>query len=215
MSNSERKITKIERQENNRQRLSIYLDGEFAFGLNDEIVLKHNINVNQTLQEDQIEDLLSEDEKKRVKQKAFSYLARRDHSEKELSDKLRRKGFREPIIIGLIEDLKQSQLINDGTFSRQFARNKIIQKSIGRRELAFSLKQKGISKDILEATLEEVYSEFDEKELALRLANQKLKTIKNIEPIKVKKRISDFLFRRGFNWEIVEQVFEEISWDKL
>lgn len=215
MSNSERKITKIERQENNRQRLSIYLDGEFAFGLNDEIVLKHNINVNQTLQEDQIEDLLSEDEKKRVKQKAFSYLARRDHSEKELSDKLRRKGFREPIIIGLIEDLKQSQLINDGTFSRQFARNKIIQKSIGRRELAFSLKQKGISKDILEATLEEVYSEYDEKELALRLANQKLKTIKNIEPIKVKKRISDFLFRRGFNWEIVEQVFEEISWDKL
>ncbi|MCH8126624.1 RecX family transcriptional regulator [candidate division KSB1 bacterium] len=215
MSNSERKITKIERQENNRQRLSIYLDGEFAFGLNDEIVLKHNINVNQTLQEDQIEDLLSEDEKKRAKQKAFSYLARRDHSEKELSDKLRRKGFREPIIIGLIEDLKQSQLINDGTFSRQFARNKIIQKSIGRRELAFSLKQKGISKDILEATLEEVYSEYDEKELALRLANQKLKTIKNIEPIKVKKRISDFLFRRGFNWEIVEQVFEEISWDKL
>ena len=215
MSNSERKITKIKRQENNRQRLSIYLDGEFAFGLNDEIVLKHNINVNQTLQEDQIEDLLSEDEKKRAKQKAFSYLARRDHSEKELSDKLRRKGFREPIIIGLIEDLKQSQLINDGTFSRQFARNKIIQKSIGRRELAFSLKQKGISKDILEATLEEVYSEYDEKELALRLANQKLKTIKNIEPIKVKKRISDFLFRRGFNWEIVEQVFEEISWDKL
>lgn len=215
MSNSERKITKIERQENNRQRLSIYLDGEFAFGLNDEIVLKHNINVNQTLHEDQIEDLLSEDEKKRAKQKAFSYLARRDHSEKELSDKLRRKGFREPIIIGLIEDLKQSQLINDGTFSRQFARNKIIQKSIGRRELAFSLKQKGISKDILEATLEEVYSEYDEKELALRLANQKLKTIKNIEPIKVKKRISDFLFRRGFNWEIVEQVFEEISWDKL
>ncbi len=215
MSNSERKITKIERQENNRQRLSIYLDGEFAFGLNDEIVLKHNINVNQTLHEDQIEDLLSEDEKKRAKQKAFSYLARRDHSEKELSDKLRGKGFREPIIIGLIEDLKQSQLINDGTFSRQFARNKIIQKSIGRRELAFSLKQKGISKDILEATLEEVYSEYDEKELALRLANQKLKTIKNIEPIKVKKRISDFLFRRGFNWEIVEQVFEEISWDKL
>jgi len=215
LSNSERKITKIERQENNRQRLSIYLDGEFAFGLNDEIVLKHNINVNQTLHEDQIEDLLSEDEKKRAKQKAFSYLARRDHSEKELSDKLRRKGFREPIIIGLIEDLKQSQLINDGTFSRQFARNKIIQKSIGRRELAFSLKQKGISKDILEATLEEVYSEYDEKELALRLANQKLKTIKNIEPIKVKKRISDFLFRRGFNWEIVEQVFEEISWDKL
>ena len=215
MSFSERKITKIERQENNRQRLSIYLDGEFAFGLIDEIVLKHNINVNQTLQEDQIEDLLSEDEKKRAKQKAFSYLARRDHSEKELSDKLRRKGFREPIIIGLIEDLKQSQFINDGTFSRQFARNKIIQKPVGRRELAFSLKQKGISKDILEATLEEVYLEYDEKELALRLANQKLKTIKNIEPIKVKKRISDFLFRRGFNWEIVEQVFEEISWDKL
>ncbi len=215
MSISERKITKIERQENSRQRLSIYLDGEFAFGLNDETVLKHNINVNQTLQEDQIEDLLSEDEKKRAKQKAFSYLARRDHSEKELSDKLKRKGFRESIIINLIEDLKQSQFINDGTFSRLFARNKIIQKPVGRRNLAFSLKQKGISEDILETTLEEIYSEYDEKELALRLAKQKLKTINNREPIKTKKRIGDFLFGRGFNWEIVEQVFEEISWDKL
>ena len=86
-------------------------------------------------------------------------MARRDHSEKELSDKLRRKGFREPIIIGLIEDLKQSQLINDGTFSRKFARNKIIQKSIGRRELAFSLNQKGISKHIFEAPLQEVFWE--------------------------------------------------------
>ncbi len=215
MSNSERKITKIERQENNRQRLSIYLDGEFAFGLNDEIVTKNNISVNQILQDNQIEDLLSEDEKKRAKQKAFRYLARRDHSEKELSDKLRRKGFREPTIINLIEDLKQSQFINDGTFSRQFARNKIIQKPVGRRNLAFSLKQKGISEDILEATLDEIYTEYDEKELALCLAKQKLKTIKNQVPIKAKKRIGDLLFRRGFNWEIVEQVFEKISWDKL
>jgi len=211
LSISERKITKIERQDNNRQRVSIYLNGDFAFGLDEEILLNRNLIVDRALTEKQIDELLSEDEKRRAKQKAFHYLAWRDHSKKELSEKLKRNGFHRETINSLIEDLVESKYLNDGSFARQFAKNKIIQKSVGRREMAFSLKKKGISEDILEKTLEEVYSEFDEEELAIELAKKKMKTINRIEPIKVKKRISDLLFRRGFNWEIIEKVFEEMK----
>lgn len=205
------KVTKIERQENNRQRYSIYLDGKFAFGLDQEIVIKQKLAINQILTDKQIDCFILDDEKKRAIQKAYRILGRRDHSKKELSEKLQRSGFQPETINNIIADLSESKLLNDGSFARQFARNKIIQKPVGRRELAYSLKKKGISDEILELTLEEVYSEFDEEQLAKDLAKKKIKTINHPEPLKSKKKISDFLFRRGFNWEIIEKVFEEMK----
>ncbi|HHM23847.1 MAG TPA: hypothetical protein ENJ23_02270, partial [Bacteroidetes bacterium] len=88
-----RKITGIERQKRNRDRFSVYLDGEFAFGLDGELLFDYGLQEGQELSEQQILELQREDERKRIKIQAFRYLANRDHSERELTTKLRKKGF--------------------------------------------------------------------------------------------------------------------------
>lgn len=203
------KITKIERQQKRKNRYSIFVDGEYSFSVDAEILLQHNLTAGQAVSEKQIEELLEEDELKRVKIQAFRYLANRDHSEKELADKLKKKAFSEPVIRDVITDLKQKHFLNDSAFAEIFARNRLIQKPVGRRQLRFDLLKKGISETILDETLTAVYEEFNESELARRLAEKKMKLLQNQEYQKAKKKVADFLLRRGFDWEIVRQILEE------
>ena len=85
------KITKIEQQKKRKNRYSIFVDGEYSFSVDAEILLQHNLTAGQTVSEKQTAKLLVEDELKRGKIQAFRYLAIRDHSEKELADKLKKK----------------------------------------------------------------------------------------------------------------------------
>ncbi len=213
LTDSAKKITKIERQERNRSRYSIFLDGEYAFGLDEEIVFDGKIALDQILREEKIAELLLADERKRAKTKAFRFLSIRDHSERELAEKLRRSGFTNDIVRVLVEELRERRYLNDETFAKSFARSKIVRKPIGRRGMTDELKRKGIAESILESTLDSVYSEFDEMDLARRLAEKKIHLLKNDDRMKVKKSLSDFLMRRGFGWEIVEEVLNEVVTD--
>ena len=203
------KITKIERQQKRKNCYSIFVDGEYSFSVDAEILLQHNLTAGQTVSEKQIEELLEEDELKKVKIQAFRYLANRDHSEKELADKLKKKSFSEPVIRNVITDLKQKHFLNDTAFAEIFARNRLIQKPVGRRQLRFDLLKKGISEAILDEKMTAVYEELNESELARWLDEKKMKLLHNHEPEKAKKKLADFLLRRSFDWEIVRQILEE------
>jgi len=69
------------------------------------------------------------------------------------------------------------------------------------------LKKKGIKSELIDETLKEVYSEFDKKELALKLIEKKKFDISSNDP-KIKKKIADLLLRRGFDWGIVGEVMK-------
>ena len=212
MTENKKRITKIERQERNRGRYSVFLDDEYSFGLDEEIVVNRNIAVDQYLAEEQIAELILVDERRRAKTKAFRYLANRDHSERELADKLVRNGFRKEVIQRLTEELRGLHFLDDESFAKSFARSRLVQKPIGRRGMSNELKKRGITESILENTLEEIYSEFDERELAKKLAEKKTGSKRNADPLKTKKNLSDFLSRRGFSWEIVEEALSDIEW---
>src|SRR3990172_7393456 len=92
------KITKIEAQKKNKNRVAVYLDEEFAFGLDLTILAKFNLKKGDTLSESQISDLLLAEEKKKINDNALRYLANRAHSEKELTLKLKHKGYAEALI---------------------------------------------------------------------------------------------------------------------
>jgi regulatory protein len=202
-------ITKIEKQQKNKNRYSIFLNGEYSFSVISDVFTRRKLRIGQSLSEKEIEVLRIEDEKVRSKIQAYKILARRNNSEKELEDKLKRKGFSQSTIKFTLTDLKQKHLLDDEVFAELFARNRIILHPVGKRQLAFELKHKGISESLIDQTIEKIFSEFNEQKLADSLANKKMKTLKNQPPQKIKKKLGDFLVRRGFNWEIVQNIFDE------
>jgi len=208
VSLSIQKITHIETQKNTPSRKNIYIDGVFAFGLHEEIVYQNFLHEGDALDDTLAHKLMLEDEVFRAKHKARSLLSYRMRSVKEIRDKLSQKKFSEPAIDQLIQDFLNVGLLNDTQFAQAYVQTRLIQKPISRRLMSTELKQKGISEKDAQAAIDEQYFESD-FEIALALANKRVVRYKGEEPLKVKKKVSDFLTRRGFEWGVISEVLGE------
>ena len=204
------KITQIEKQKKNSSRYSIFIEGKYAFGLDAELLAKYNLIVGQFISAKEAFDLHSEDERRKGKIAALRILSRRDHSEKELQNKLIQKGYSENTVHWVLSDLRGKQFLNDQTFAEHFAKNRLIEHPSGKRQIAYELKKKGIADWLIEQTIEKTYSEFNEIDLARQLALKKAKSLENQPVLKKKKKIGDFLLRRAFEWETVKEILNEV-----
>lgn len=198
-------ITQITSQKR-KGRFNLFVDDEFITGLHDEILLKFHLHENDEIDDNKIKALLFEERLLSAKDKALRLLTYRPRSMAELKNKLIQAGYNEDIYQPVMQNLIRVGLLNDAEFAESFARTKIIQRPLGKRLMIQELKVKGIDESIIQKTVETIYSEYSELELAKQLVRKKI-TIVNIEENpKVKKRLIDLLKRRGFNWDIIEQV---------
>lgn len=206
-------ITQIAVQKKRKNRCSVFLDDEYAFGLDQDIVFQFGLKKGDVLTNEQIEDILLNEEKKKARDRALRFLSYRDRSEKEVRTRLGDAGYDENIIEWVIAELKRLNLINDQRFARSFAQTQMIIRPRGEHILKRELKQKGIDAELIDRIIEQVYEEKDQFSVALELAKQRKKRNKNIDEMKARKRVSDFLLRRGFGWDIVSEVMEQ--WDEM
>ena len=141
-----------------------------------------------------------------AKEKALKLLAVRPRSEKELRQKLLQKGFTGKIVFEVISDLKKVDLINDEKFAESWAFSRLANKPMGRFLLKQELFRKGIKKELIEEVIKKSFEDEKEIELAKKLLDKRKKLFQNLEDRKVQKKLSDFLLRRGFSYEIVNKV---------
>lgn len=207
------KITSIQVQAKRRDRFSVFLDGEFAFGIHQDVLLKSGIAQGDELDSGQIEKILSLEERRAAKEKAMRLLAVRPRSNKEIADRLHQAKFPDKVIDWVIPELERVGLLNDLEFAKMFARSRMITKPVGEFLLRRELAQKGLSEEQIEAGVEEAYAETDELKVARNIATRRKKRYSALDEVKAKKRLSDFLIRRGFSWEIVKDIIG--NWENL
>ena len=131
---------------------------------------------------------------------------------KEIRDKLKKKEFAKDLIDEVIEDLKRVNLIDDYDFASAWIRDRVSNNPRGKAILKQELWKKGIKKEIIEKALKEYFKNVDEElNLAKKLMEKRKKRYANLEKNVAKRRMMDFLLRRGFSYDIVKQVlkFEE------
>src|SRR6266540_3581209 len=110
-----RKITAITVQKRSPNRVNIYLDGEFAFGLSR--IVAAWLRVGQERSEEKIEQLQAEEARERAFQQAMLFLSYRARSESEIRQNLRKHEIPEPVIEQTLERLRQDGLANDNQFA--------------------------------------------------------------------------------------------------
>ncbi|MBN1351279.1 RecX family transcriptional regulator [candidate division KSB1 bacterium] len=204
-----KEITRVEPQKRNKKRRSIFLDGEFAFGVDEELIYKYELYEGSRINLDTVGKILEEEEFKRALDKALRFLAYRARSEKEMRDKLVQSGYDEDTIVRVITILKEKKYINDKEFASLFVRERLRLRPSGQYLLKHELKQKGIPEEIVNNTLADIFSEYSQTEIARDLIRKKENSYRNLEPNIRRKRLTDFLLRRGFDWDIVAIVMEE------
>ena len=204
------KITQIETQKRNENRVSIYLDGAFAFGLNREVLHQNHLHEGDELSRKDIDNILLVEEIRAAKDKALRFLSCRDRSVLELSAKLAERDFSEWVIEIVVRDFLRVGLLDDMRFARAFAQAKMIQKPVAKRLLMHTLKIKGIEGESARLAVEEAYQDRSEVSVAGDLASRRLERLGNDSDLKVRKKISDFLARRGFSWETIRSVLSNL-----
>lgn len=200
------KVTAIEPQKKHIERVNVFVDDRFAFGLDGKLLVDFDLYKGKELTEQEIEKIKSGDSLSKCLEKAYRFLSFRPRSEKEIREKLLEK-FDEKTVEEAIKKLKEYNLINDLEFSRMWVNSRSGGRSA--RALGFELKKKGIEKSVIESAVESVTKEV-ELENALRLVESKSK-YRGLEKNEAYKKIGGFLARRGYSYEIIKKVLEKIN----
>jgi regulatory protein len=205
----ERRITGLVVQKKNPNRVNVYLDGEFAFGV--ARVVAAWLRNGQVLSEEKIQNLKQQDANEVALQKALMLLSYRPRSETEIRRKLVEAGFDEEIILAVIERLKQNGLAGDETFAKLWVENQTTFRPRGRRALAMELRQKGVEEEIIQQAIDETV---DEETLAYQAAIRYSRRLAGLEWREFRDRLSAYLMRRGFSYGTIKPLVSKV-WSEL
>jgi regulatory protein len=208
-----RTVTSLEVQKKDCNRVSVFLDGIFAFGIHQDVLLKSGIARGDCLTAARIEEILGFEERRAAKEKAMRLLAVRSRSKKELMTRLRQAKFSTAAIEWTLVELERLKLVDDAAFAESFARNRSQTRPEGAFLLRRELQQKGLSDADVEGGVAAAFQERSERELAYELAHKKKEALKALPSEKSRKRVNDFLLRRGFDWELIKDILED--WERL
>jgi regulatory protein len=203
------KITSIEVQKRDNARVSISIDGKFAFGLHMDIYLDHRLHSGDDLDEETIARLLKEDEGKKAITASLNLISYRPRAAGELRERLRQKGFDAETIEQAIDRMRDLNYLNDEDFAERWVASRQGSRPRSERMLRQELAQKGIDKETIEQTIEE--AGVDEFGDALELARKKAASMSGLDPIARDRRLSGFLGRRGYGFDIIRQVLDALE----
>ncbi len=201
-------ITALTAQKKNQDRVNVFLDGTFAFGL--PFSAASPLKIGQALSPAEIEALQQQDLLDKIKNSAIRLISYRPRSVTEVKRHLERKGHDTHLIDMVIEHLQTVDLLNDETFAHYWIDQRETFKPRSRMALQQELRQKGISREIIETALAEI----DEIAAARRAAEKKVRIWTNLPEPLFRKKLGGFLQRRGFHYGIIKQITDEM-WQSL
>ncbi len=143
----------------------------------------------------------------RAKEYALKLLSYRGRSEKELEDRLLRKGISKPDASSAIEYLKGIGLIDDVTFAETLMSEAVTTKMLSRNGARRYMLSRGLSRDIVDRISSD--SEDTDFVNAGKLVEKKLRVMGKCPSLVAKKRLYAHLLRRGYSSEIIARVLRE------
>jgi len=193
------KITALRTARGRGQRVRIYLDGRFAFSLSAGMAARAGLRQDQTLDPDRIDSLLGKDRHTRCLDAATRYLAYRPRSLAEMKTRLTRRGFDEETQQAVLAKLKEQGLIDDAAFARYWAENRASFSPRSQRLTRLELQQKGVAREVVDS----VVGTIDDAETAYQAASARLNSLRRLDEIVFRRRLGDYLKRRGFGYEVI------------
>jgi regulatory protein len=201
-------VTSIEAQKHANTRYSIFLDGEFAFGIGRDLLLESGIARGEYLDRERLDSILSRDAIDRAVAAAVRALEQRLQTRRELSTRLLRKGFSPGTTEAALDKLAGYGYLNDERFAEVWIENRLAHRPRGKRMLEQELRQKGVDRQIVEETVAGM--EIDDRAAALELAQKRLRSVQGLPPDEQKKKLTGILARRGFDYGVIRATLERV-----
>jgi regulatory protein len=180
-----------------KNKVQVFLDGQYAFSLSKK--LAQEVQLNETLPEDRIEELIERDRQDVAYEQALRLLSYRPRTERELRMRYAKKALPEQSQEAALDRLKSEGLVDDAAFAQSWIENRMEFRPRGAWALRSELGAKGVERELIETALED----FDEEEAARRAAHQGARRYKHLSPDLFRRRLSAYLSRRGFTYQLI------------
>lgn len=197
-------ISAITLQKRNKERVNIFLDGEYAFSL--AAITAAYLKTGQELSEDKIAELKMEDSYEKAKDSVMRLLGYRPRSVAEVRLKLRQKEYPDLVIERVLERFQELELLSDAAFARYWVDQRETFKPRSAMALRQELMQKGVSRELID----EAIGDLDETAAAYRAAEKKAARWSTLPKDEFKRKVGSFLQRRGFNYSIIRDVVDDL-----
>ena len=204
------KITEIREQKRRKNRRSVYLDGAFAFGCNLNVIARFRLREGLVLTPEQITQIQEGEVRQECFDRAIEFLSKRLHSRAELTKKLAKYEYGAAMIDSVLDQLTALGYLNDRVFAEAKAESAAKYKHHGRNRAMIELARKGVERETARQAVENVYEAHDSASVARDLARKKMRSLARLEPHVAKRRLFGLLLRRGFDYDTIKPVIQEV-----
>lgn len=202
-------ITALEKQER-RQRVNVCLDGVYSFSLSVTVLAEEGLHIGTELTAEQVQALQEADARYTGYQAALRLLSIRPRSEKDLRERLQRRRVPPVLIEEIIEKLRGQGYVDDAEFARSWVETRELTSPRSKRLLVWELRRKGIAGETVAAATEAI----SDDDAAYRAVAKRARTLRSADAEEFRRRLGDFLLRRGFSWDTVRRTTSRL-WEEL
>ncbi|GAB4538403.1 MAG: RecX family transcriptional regulator [Anaerolineae bacterium] len=196
-------ITGLKFQQRDKSRVSVYLDGEYAFAL--DAIEAARLRKGQVLSDTEIASLRAQDERQRAYDRAVRFLSYRPRSRAEVERYLRGKAIAEEVVVEVIARLERAGYLDDEAFARFWLENRERFKPRSQRALQYELRQKGVGDEIIARVL----SDADDETSAWHAIEGRFSKWADLPVDEFRQKVVDYLYRRGFDYSTISVTLEK------
>ncbi len=150
-----------------RKRLTqLFIDGEAAVKIDTETFLRSGLRPGDQITDETLRQLILASDARRANEKALYLLEHRDHSKKELADKIARTASSWEAAQSAAQRMEELGLVNDEAYARRKAKELFQRKRYGAMRVRQELRQKGISSELIDELVEEYAGELAQENIA-------------------------------------------------
>ena len=196
------KITDVAKSKGTRY--NIYVDDEYWYNLDLEIVMQNHLKISMEVDEEFLEDVMMQAERRKARERAYYLLGYRDHSMKELYDKLI-KSARPEIAMDIIHMVQEQGLLDDEEYASKLARYYMLSKKWGAKKAYYEMLKKGIDKEIIHIAIDECDVDYVEQIKAII----EKKYYDCFDDYKSKQKLIAGLMRLGYAYDDIKTAMSE------
>ncbi len=205
------RCTDIVPQKRKKDRVSLFVEGSFLDGFHREVIYKAGISRGDVITPERYRELTQLDRRHQLNEQIFRWLAVRNHAAGEIVKKSNAKGFSTEEARQALVPFIEKGYLNDKKFAETFTREKNEHYGWGPAKIRQALAQKGVKKQYIDLALENTFTENQLIDALADAARSAAKRLMRTEPgLKRKKKLADFLIRRGFPGHVVMEKSDEL-----
>ncbi|OZC01760.1 regulatory protein RecX [Rubricoccus marinus] len=194
-------ITSVQAQKKDMDRVSIFLDGKFAFGIAADIAIGEGLKKGLVLTPEAQHKLFQKEEVIAARRASLDYLSLGGKTSTELKRSLARRGFSDFAAEDAIAQMERYGYLDDAAYAMAFAKGRAASRGHGPQRLRADLLKKGVPRAAIDRALEELDAD-DLAESANALGLKRWRALSSeSDTRKRKKKTTDFLLRRGFSFD--------------